>query len=182
MNQQPKKKTKTIWKILIGTVGIFVLIGIIGVVIGDESGTAEVKGTSTSDKIIRKGETLHTQYFDVTINKASIQNDVRTGNEFADLPKEAGNKYVVILLTLKNTDTESRLMFDGVLKVENNGKEYNYEQAEVVAADGFGITDNINPGVTKTTKVVYKVPADIKGKFWYEPGRGEGKLALFKID
>lgn len=179
---EKKSKWKKWHKVMLGVIGAFILLVVIAVATDNGKETAEVKSMSTAEKITHKGETLHTEFFDITVNKASIQDDVRTGNEFADLPKEAGNKYVVILLTLKNTNTESRLMLDGVLKCENNGKEYKYEQPELVAADGFGMTDNINPGVTKTTKVVYKVPADIKGSFWYEPGRGEGKLALFKID
>lgn len=64
-------------------------------------------------------------------------------------------------------------MTDGTLLVNQNGNMVKYENAETVLADGYGLLDNINPGVTKTTKIIYKVPADLKGTVYYHPARAD---------
>ena len=39
-------------------------------------------------------------------------------------------------------------------------------------ADGWGLLlDQINPLTTKTTKLVYKIPAEIIGNAYYKPAR-----------
>ena len=122
---------------------------------------------------------MKTEYFDIKVNEAKIQDAVNTGNEFADLKKENGNKYIIVDVTLKNTDKESRMMFDGELLVDQGGSTLKYENAETVMEDGWGlIMDNINPGVTKTTKIVYKVPADLKGIVYYHPSRAEDEQKI----
>ena len=125
---------------------------------------------SASD--VQIGQTLKTQYFDVTVNSAKTSKGVKTGNEFGDVAPEEGNKFLIIDITLKNTDNESRMMFDGEVMINYNGKEYKYEQPELIAAEGWGmIMDNINPLVTKKTKLVYKIPAEITGEAFYYPAR-----------
>lgn len=154
-----------------------------------EPSTAEAGNTAAASNESKKessevgvGQTLKTEYFDVTVNSMKVSDRVSTGNEFADLKKEDGNRYVIIDLTLKNTDSESRMMFDGELHIDENGKDLSYENAEMVMADGWGIImDNINPRVTKKTKVVYKIPSDLKGKAYYHSGRGDGRIYIGDI-
>jgi len=41
-----------------------------------------------------------------------------------------------------------------------------------VFVEGWGLMmDQINPLTSKTTKLVYKIPAEIKGLAYYRPGR-----------
>jgi hypothetical protein len=133
---------------------------------------SDVEKESESAAGVQIGQTLKTKYFDVTVNSAKTSKDVKTGNEFGDVAPEEGNKFLIIDITLKNTDNESRMMFDGEVKISYNGKEYKYEQPELIAAEGWGmIMDNINPLVTKKTKLVYKIPAEITGEAFYYPAR-----------
>jgi hypothetical protein len=118
-------------------------------------------------------QTLKTEYFDVTVNSVRTAKTVKI-DEFEELKQEEGNKYLILDITLKNTDKESRMMFDGVVKINANGQEYKYEQAEPVMAEGWGmIMDNINPLVTKRTRLVYKIPAALTGTGVYNPGRSD---------
>ncbi len=134
----------------------------------------ESEKESESAAGVQIGQTLKTKYFDVTVNSAKTSKAIKTGNEFGigDVAAEEGNKFLIIDLTLKNTDTESRVMFDGEVKINYNGKDYKYENAEFIGAEGWGmIVDNINPLVTKKTKLVYKIPAEITGEAFYYPAR-----------
>jgi len=128
--------------------------------------------TDSPQKRVGIGEVLKTDYFDVVVNNASIDNHISTGNQFVDIPEQPGNKFVILDVTFKNTDNESRMLTDGELIINSNGKEYKYEKSETIMLEGWGlIIDNINPLTSKTTKIVYKIPSDIKGVAFYRPGR-----------
>ena len=43
------------------------------------------------------GETLPTEYFDVTVSNVSIKNSVNTGNQFSNLPVEQGSRYLILM-------------------------------------------------------------------------------------
>jgi hypothetical protein len=181
MSTTTKKKMKTWQKVVWMGIGLFIIIGIVAVATDDGKENAQVKSASTKTGAVKKGETLHTEYFDYKINRVYTTDGIIIDG-VQDLKKEEGNKYLVIDLTVKNTDKESRVMFDGIVIRNDGSQEYKYEQSETVLEDGWGfILDNINPGVTKQTKVVYKIPADATGTFDFEVGRGEGRLALCKM-
>ena len=123
---------------------------------------------------VKMGEVLHTEYFDVTANSMSIKKEIKTGDEFADLKPEKGVKYVVINATFKNTDKESRMILDGSLWITYNGKEYEYDNSETFLVEGWGTTlDNLNPLMSKTTNIVYKLPEEIAGTAQWQPGRAD---------
>lgn len=126
------------------------------------------------------GQVLHTEYFDITVNKVSIQDRVNTGNEFADLKPEQGNLYLIINATFKNTDKESRMLMDGSVWIYYNGKKYEFDKSETIMLNGWGLLlDQINPLTTKTTNLVYKIPAEIKGNAYWQPGRAGSEQKVF---
>jgi len=129
--------------------------------------------TSTEEPTYKEvGETLSTRYFDVTINKANLQDKVNTGNQFSDLKPEEGIQYLVLNITFKNTDNESRMITDGEVLINYDGKEYTFDKSETLLVEGWGILlDQINPLTSKTTNIVYKIPTEINGIAFYKPGR-----------
>lgn len=137
------------------------------------STTTSTESGETQAPISKKiGETLSTEYFDVTVNKVSIKKSVSTGNEFADLKAEPGNKYLIINTTFKNIDNESRMLMDGEVVINYNGKDYTFDKSETVMLEGWGLLlDQINPLTSKTTNIVYKIPEELKGVAYYRPGR-----------
>lgn len=144
---------------------------------GDDKKSSSTSSTSsataeTKANYKKVGETLPTEYFEVTVNKVSVQNSVSTGNEFSDLKPESGTRYLIINTTFKNTSNESRMLMDGEVLVNYNGKDYTFDKSETVMAEGFGLLlDQINPLTAKTTNLVYKIPAELKGTAYYKPGR-----------
>ncbi len=153
----------------------------------DYASTSEnsIDKSNSEPSYIQLGETLSTRYFDVTVNKASINDRVNTGNEFADLNPESGNSYLIMNTTFKNTDNESRMLTDGEVLIIYNGKEYKFDNAETIMLEGWGLLlDQINPLTSKTTNLVYKIPTEIKGPVYYRPGRSssDDKILVGNIE
>ena len=129
-----------------------------------------VQAAAAAPKTISLNTVLKTQYFDVTVTGFKVAASIPA----VELKAEEGNTFLIIDVTIKNTDTESRMMFDGEIVINANGKDYTFEQAEIVPEDGYNmIMDNINPLVTKKTKLVYKIPTELSGTAYYKPGRSE---------
>jgi hypothetical protein len=127
------------------------------------------------------GQILQTSYFDVVVNKVSLQSSVKTGNEFADLAREQGNMYLILNVSFKNTDKESRtLISEGSVWINYNNIDYQFDKSETVMLEGWGLFfDQINPLVTKTTNIVYKIPTEIKGPAYWQPGRAKKDQRIF---
>jgi len=190
--QAPKKKMSVGKKILIG-VGILFVIGLIGSQLdkdkkGDtnnstSSNNSSTETTSASTPSVGIGQTLKTDYFEVTVSKAGLTNKINTGNQFSDVAAEQGNQFLVMTTTFKNIDNESRMITDGSVFINYNGKDYEFDKSETIMADGFGLfLDQINPLTSKTTKLVYKLPAEIKGPAYYKPGRSSDDERIYLGD
>lgn len=161
---------------------IFILF-VIGKLTENTSSTTNTADTNTNDSstapittldnnVYKVGETLKSDMFEITVNKVGIYDRVNAGNEFVNLKPEAGINYIVFNTTFKNIDTESRMLMDGKLTINYNGKDYDFDKSETIMLDGWGLLlDQINPLVSKTTNMVYKVPAELKGDLYWIPGR-----------
>lgn len=171
------------WKIGVTVVIALIVLAQIGKDKKGGSSSSDNSSSSSSEQTEQKteapkgvgvGEILHTDYFDITVNKVSLEDRVNTGNEFADLKPEQGNMYLVINASFKNTDKESRMLMDGSVWINYNGKDYEFDKSETVMLEGWGLLlDQINPLTTKTTNLVYKIPAEIKGNAYWQPGRAD---------
>jgi hypothetical protein len=140
----------------------------------DKSESTEKTSTEEAAKGVGIGQVLHTEYFDIVVNKVGLKDRVNTGNEFANLKPEQGNMYLIINATFKNVDKESRMLIDGSVWINYNGKDYEFDKSEAVMLEGWGLMlDQINPLTSKTTNLVYKIPAEIKGNAYWQPGRAD---------
>ena len=190
--QTPKAKMGLGKKVLIG-VGILVGIGVIANIGKDKKGANSSVATEQSSSSETKkeeknsaptiGQTLKTDYFDVTVNKAGLQQKINTGNEFADKTAGEGNQFLVFNTTFKNTDKESRMLTEGTVYITYNGKEYEFDKAETIMLEGWGLLlDQINPLTSKTTNLVYQIPKEIKGPAYFRPGRADKDQRIFLGD
>jgi hypothetical protein len=139
----------------------------------DQSGTqAESKQAEMTKSLPTVGQSLTTTYFEIKLNKLRVADRVSTGNQFADIAPEEGNRFIIMNVTFKNIDNESRMIDEGSLFITYNGKEYEFDKSETIMLEGWGFfLDQINPLTYKTTNIVYKIPAEIKGPVYWEPGR-----------
>ena len=166
-----------VWKIIITLIIALIVISQLAKDKKDLSSTSGSSSSPTEQKIetqkgVGIGQVLHTDYFDITVNSVDIKNKVSTGNQFADLKPESGSKLLIMNVSIKNTDKESRMPFDGSVWIEYNGTKYEYDKAETILLDGWGLLlTQLNPLITKTTNIVYKIPAEVKGPATWNPGR-----------
>ena len=171
------------WKTTATAIIIIALSVVLSVVASLENGslqTGSSYSTQESEAIdkppepeyIQVGQPLTTRYFEVTINEVNIRTSVSTGNPFTGLKQEDGTLYLILNATFKNIDDESRILTDGNVLINYNGKDYKFDYSETILADGWGLfLDQINPLTSKTTNLVYKIPREIKGPAFYRPGR-----------
>jgi len=149
-----------------------------------ESKTTEPEPGPTLESIPTVGDKLRTDYFEISLNKVWIDSKIKTGNQFSDLGPEAGNKFLIINITFKNIDNESRLFSVGSVFIYYNNKIYEFDNTETILAEGWGsFFDQLNPLISKTTNLVYKIPSEIKGNAVWIPGRNydEKKFFLGKL-
>ncbi|MEI6684196.1 MAG: DUF4352 domain-containing protein [Bacteroidota bacterium] len=136
------------------------------------------------NKSIGIGQVLKTEYFDVTVNSAKFYKSVKAQEGLIDLPADSAIRYLLINVTFKNTNTESRTLFEGgPILINYNGKEYSYDEPEPTMAEGWGIfMDAINPMLTKTTYLVYKIPREIKGDVFWRPNRADDDQKILLLN
>lgn len=162
------------WKI--GATAFFA-IAVIGQIVNDNNDSSSSMNSlsnASEQKGVGVGEVLQTEYFDIKVNQVNLSDGVNTGNQFADINPENGNMYLIINASFKNTDSESRMLMDGSVWINYNGKTYEFDKTETIMLDGWGLLlEQINPLITKTTNLVYKIPTEIKGPAYWQPGRAD---------
>lgn len=117
------------------------------------------------------GEILHTKYFDVTVEKAMLSTGEKI-SDYYELPVD-GTKYLIINVTIKNISNESRYLSDGkiVFESQEDGKQYHFDKAESIRVKGWGLEYQINPFISTTGLIAFKLPGEIKGIAYYNPTR-----------
>jgi hypothetical protein len=142
------------------------------------SGSTENASNSTNaapTSTVALGQPLKTDYFDVTVNKVSVTDKIKDPSGLGmHVKADPGTKLLVLNVTFKNTDSESRMAMDGSVHFNYGGKDYNFDNAETTMIDGYGLfLDQLNPLLSKTTNLVYKIPAEVNGEAYYNPGRAD---------
>ena len=89
--------------------------------------------------------------------------------------------FLILNVSFKNTDNESRtLVGAGTIWINYNGKEYEYDKDETILLEGWSmILEKHNPLTTKTTNLVFKIPSEIRGPAYYQPGRSSKNERIF---
>jgi hypothetical protein len=92
---------------------------------------------------------------------------------------EAGNAFLVLDVTIKNTDTEGRRFVEGSLVVTVAGRQLVFDHTEtVVTGTGFLWLETLNPLTTRRGKVVYMIPDRLEGDAYWVPGRDDKRISL----
>ena len=100
------------------------------------------------------------RYFEVTVNGAWRERKYNDYKTAAD-----GSLYLIIDVTAKCIDTESRVFSEGSAFTTYKGKELEYDKAE-------HHSQKIGASLIKETgKVIYLVPEELTGPYCWVPGR-----------
>ena len=130
-----------------------------------------VAPTEIPVKTVGLNEVLSTDYFEVSVNSQEVVSSIDKGYEVEEAG--AGNKFLILEVTYKNIDTESRYVLGDHVFVDYNGKKYDFSKQEFFIIDGFGVAGEINPLTTITSKIVYKIPSELTGPAFYQPSRAK---------
>lgn len=97
--------------------------------------------------------------FEISVNSAVFQESVDTGDNKNFLPSQEGVQYLILNTAFKNTGKENRFVEDEKLVGRIDGKEYIFTRDETFTIEGWGkLKQELIPGATKETRLVYKVP------------------------
>ena len=151
------------------------------------TGYFDVKKDIENKDFPKIGKVLKTKYFDVKVDKVIKNDGITMGVPMISIESVPGKgyKYLILLVTVKNTDKVNRKMFtDGFLYVYSNDKRYKFEISQSVSGDGFGfIKEDILPSKSKTTNMLYKIADEVKGAAYFQPEKSnkDGRISLGEI-
>ena len=122
-------------------------------------------GVESPEQNFSIGDSVTVGKFEFMVNTSEEMTEIASGNEFIDNITTEG-KFIVVNVTVKNNDTESR-MVDGSMFtiVDNQGRKFStLDDLELVTIleNEYIFLDSINPGMSLTGTFVFEVPSDIE--------------------
>ncbi|WP_164669381.1 DUF4352 domain-containing protein [Virgibacillus doumboii] len=115
------------------------------------------------------GETATVANVGFTVDNVKSTSEIDSGNEFVENATTSG-KFVILDVTVKNDQKEALTMNSSYFKIKTaDGTTYDpITDGQVMMAMGDNMGDffltQINPGLSKSGKVVFEVPKDMKLK------------------
>lgn len=178
---------KKLGKIILIIFGAIIILGVIGSMMDseeeqvkndvDKSVTSNVKANPADDKEEEKKEeekpveTLYTvgdlvEVGNLSYNVLNVEstNEIASDNQFIESAKTNG-QFIIIEIEAFNNDKETRMVDSNMFKMaDDQGREFEptSDIDVMMALDGamdFFLQD-INPGLSKTGKLVFELPAD----------------------
>lgn len=152
--------------------GIFIAIGVIGSMGSDDESSSTEPDTKAEDKADKKeetkvyqvGEMVETGELAYKVTNVEATSELKSNNEFIESATTEG-QFVLIDIEAYNNDKDARMVDSSMFKVlDNKGREFDpSSDSEVMmvvdeAMDFF--LQDINPGLSKTGKLVFELPAD----------------------
>ncbi|WP_156291376.1 DUF4352 domain-containing protein [Oceanobacillus salinisoli] len=128
--------------------------------------TADNEETSEEITSAKIGEPAMIADVTFTVNEIEETNEIDSGNEFIE-NAETDGKFIVLDVTVQNDKSESITIDSSYFKIiTGNNVEYDpVTSGEVMMAMGDDMNDffleQINPGLSKSGKVVFEVGADV---------------------
>lgn len=155
----------------LGFIALFVLLIIIGALIGDDvkENTNKVKSndsieTTAEVENIKIGDELSVGKVVFKVNSIEETNEITAGNGMIKYSPDAeGATFFIVNVTVKNDDTEMIQTDSSFFKLiaENDAK---YSPSMILVADDkFFVYEGINPGLALTGNVVFEVPSSLTG-------------------
>ncbi|ORL67345.1 tetratricopeptide repeat protein [Pseudomonas putida] len=119
------------------------------------------------------------EYFEITLHSCSVKSKLNFQNKSAEPKSSTDSEFLILDVSFKNEDTESRLPFAGSVFINYGGKRYKFDNPETIWQDGWGLRfGKINPLLTERTKLVYKIPLYMRGEVDWVPGRNPENAKL----
>jgi hypothetical protein len=168
-------------KILGGFVVVVILAGIFGQEADDQGNASSAETANAGVKNNYIGEWVQSDYFKVAVLDVSEKKGAPV--EFMCDSAPDGSRYVMVNISVENTDTESRtLLTEGEIHIPYNGETLEFDQTEscTLGQDGFiNFMDDIGPFVKMQGRVTFVIPERFNlSEMVYEVPRGSEKIVL----
>ncbi|MDZ4262541.1 MAG: tetratricopeptide repeat protein [Pseudomonadota bacterium] len=118
-------------------------------------------------------------HFEVTLFGCTVKSDLGLKNKSAGPKPSADSEFLILDVSFKNEDTESRIPLAGSVFINYGGKRYKFDSPETVWQDGWDLRfGKINPLLTERTKLAYRIPLHMRGDADWVPGRNQENIKL----
>lgn len=142
----------------------WVIIAVVAVIIiGAAAGSADGNG---GDEIqdyenVNSSEAWYicdnaTNSSDIVFKVNSVQNTQFVGSGI--LSETTSNNFAIVNISISNNSDKPFSANPNNFNLVLNGKKYNYHSATYYLDNGMSSQDDINPGITKTYRIVFEVP------------------------
>lgn len=137
----------------------------------NNSATKSSQEEKDSAQFYDVGESIQLGEIEVRLLKWELKQNVRTGNQFADLKSEDGSQYIILTVSYKNNTSNTKTLMDtGKVYLVLNGEKYEYDKNETILLDGWDIfMKKIGPLNTLRTKLVFKIPNEQNINLFWMP-------------
>lgn len=171
---------KKIGKFILWVIGVFIIVGVIGSLMGDDGDSTKSKNSTTASSEVNSeaknteqeeeknfhaiGEKVEVGKLAYIVSNVETTNEIKSDNEYIE-PATTDGQFVVIDIEAFNNDKKTRMVDSSMFKIKDNqGREFEPTvETEVMMALGdfadFFLQD-INPGISKTGKLVFELPSD----------------------
>ena len=160
-NKQNKNSNK---KVFYKKWWFWVIIAVVAVIIiGAAAGSADGNG---GDEIqdyenVNSSEAWYicdnaTNSSDIVFKVNSVQNTQLVGSGI--LSETTSNNFAIVNISIRNNSDKPFSANPNNFNLVLNGKKYNYHTATYYLDNGMSSQDDINPGITKTYRIVFEVP------------------------
>ena len=93
---------------------------------------------------------------DIVFKVNSVQNTQFVGSGI--LSETTSNNFAIVNISISNNSDKPFSANPNNFNLVLNGKKYNYHSATYYLDNGMSSQDDINPGITKTYRIVFEVP------------------------
>lgn len=142
----------------------WVIIAVVAaIIIGAAAGSADGNG---GDEIqdhenVNSSEAWYicdnaTNSSDIVFKVNSVQNTQFVGSGI--LSESTSNNFAIVNISISNNSDKPFSANPNNFNLVLNGKKYNYHSATYYLDNGMSSVDDINPGITKTYRIVFEVP------------------------
>lgn len=163
---KPRKKLYKRW-------WFWLVVVVIVIIVASNSGKKSTptstapsgSGTSTTAKstVHKVGDTFQVGEYQITVSKLSTASSVGDPN---GLNSKAQGQYYIVDLTIKNLDKTASTVDSNLFKIKGpTGNEYTSDTTGTMYDNDNAsfFLQQLNPGVQETGKLVFDMPANLKG-------------------
>jgi hypothetical protein len=137
----------------------------------------EGKGIDGFGAAQRPGEAAPAKPLQIALDRAHFADRIDVSGVDAKQPA-TGNRFVVLDVDVRNTDTQPRVFSEGKLVAVDEQRERTFATPVNIFADGYLQLQVLQPSARARGRIVYEVPDDLKGVLYWQPGEGGERILL----